>query len=77
MRTRIRVPCSSANLGPGFDVFGLALQAHSIPLGPQTFSAILEVQIEKLPHESTIPLNCEIECEGEDSESLSRAVDRK
>ena len=77
MTKRIRVPCSSANLGPGFDVFGLALQAPSVALGPQKFSAVLEVQIEKLPHESSSPLNCEIECEGEGSERLSRDVDKK
>lgn len=77
MKRRIRVPCSSANLGPGFDVFGLALKAPSVPFGPQRFGAVLEVHIEKLPHENSAPLNCEIECEGEGSESISRAVDEK
>ena len=77
MKKRIRVPCSSANLGPGFDVFGLALKASSVLSGPQRFSAVLEVQIEELPHESLAPLNCEIECEGEGSESISHAVDKK
>lgn len=75
MKKKIRVPCSSANLGPGFDVFGLALKASSF--GPQRFSAVLEVQIEELSHETLAPLNCEIECEGEGSESISNAVDKK
>lgn len=77
MIKKIRVPCSSANLGPGFDVFGLALKASSVVAGPQRFSAVLEVQIEELSHESSAPLNCEIECEGEGSESISRIVDEK
>lgn len=80
MKKRIRVPCSSANLDPGFDVFGLALKASSTLFGPQRFSAVLEVQIEELTHESHKslgPLNCEIECEGEGSESISHAVDKK
>ena len=29
MRVRIRVPATSANLGPGFDVLGLALALHN------------------------------------------------
>lgn len=77
MKKRIRVPCSSANLGPGFDVFGLALKASSVLPGPQRFSAVLEVQIEELPNESLAPLNCEIECEGEGSETISHAVNEK
>lgn len=77
MIKRIRVPCSSANLGPGFDVFGLALKASSVLSGPQRFSAVLEVEIEELPHENGPPLNCEIICEGEGCESISPAVDKK
>ncbi len=77
MKKTIRVPCSSANLGPGFDVFGLALKASSALLGAQRFSAVLEVHIEELSHESLAPLNCKIECEGEGSESISHAVDKK
>ena len=77
MKKRIRVPCSSANLGPGFDVFGLALKASSVPIGPQEFSAVLELRIEDLPLESSAPLNCEIECEGKGSQSISRDVDKK
>jgi len=77
MKKKIRVPSSSSNLGPGFDVFGLALKATSGLFGSQRFSAVLEVQIEELSHESLSPLNCEIECVGEGSESLSLAVDEK
>ena len=77
MKKKIRVPSSSSNLGPGFDVFGLALKATSGLSGPQRFGAVLEVQIEELSHESSSPLNCEIECVGEGSESLSLAVDKK
>jgi homoserine kinase len=29
MRVRVRVPASSANLGPGFDALGLALALHN------------------------------------------------
>ena len=77
MKRKIRVPCSSANVGPGFDVFGLALKASSAPCSPQRYSAILELQIEDLPHESVFPSNCQIECEGEGSESISTTVDKK
>ena len=77
MKTRIRVPCSSANLGPGFDVFGLALRASQVLPGPQRFGAVLEVEIEELSHENLGPLNCKIECEGEGAESISHAVDKK
>lgn len=80
MKKRIRVPCSSANLGLDFDVIGLALKASSTIFGPQRFNAVLEVQIEELTHKSHIslgPLNCEIECEGESWENISRAVDKK
>ena len=77
MKTFIRVPCSSANLGPGFDVFGLALKASSARSGPQNFSAVLELQVQELPHGSSHPLNCEIECEGTGSERISRDVDKK
>ena len=77
MQKRIRVPCSSANIGPGFDVFGLALKASSELFGPQRFTAVLEIQVEELSCKSLGPLNCEIECEGEGLESISRAVDKK
>ena len=29
MRVRVRVPATSANLGPGFDALGLALALHN------------------------------------------------
>ena len=51
--------------------------SKGVPCGPQRFSAVLEVQIEELSHESLAPLSCEIECEGEGSESISHAVDKK
>ena len=73
----IRVPCSSANLGAGFDVFGLALKASSENHGPRRFSAYLEIHIMDLPPESKVSLNCKNFCEGEGSEGLSRAVDEK
>lgn len=69
----IRVPASSANLGPGFDVFGLALK--SIPSASHKFSTFLELQIEQLPQGTSAPFNCEIQCEGEGSETLSHVVD--
>lgn len=47
----IRVPCSSANLGPGYDVFGVALSIY------------LTLQITVSPqHQSNAPLNCSITC---------------
>lgn len=58
----IRVPCSSANIGPGFDVVGLAL------------SIFLELQVTINPNnsKSTASHNCEIlyEGEGEDQAPL-------
>lgn len=70
----IRVPASSANLGPGFDVLGLALK--SAPSASQRFTNLLELQIEVLCQESRSPApwNCEITCEGEGSELLSSLV---
>ena len=78
MKTKIRVPCSSANLGAGFDVFGLALKASSTHPGPQKFSAFLELQIDwPVTRESTGTLNCKIECIGEGSKGLSLYADEK
>ncbi|KAL9133389.1 MAG: hypothetical protein Q9175_005435 [Cornicularia normoerica] len=70
----IRVPATSANLGPGFDVLGLALK--SAPAASQRFSNLLELQIEELCQGSlsSAPWNCEIICEGEGSELLSSLV---
>jgi homoserine kinase len=57
--TTIKVPCSSANLGPGFDVIGLALNLY------------LEVQVTVTKQESSShPLNCRITYEGVNSDSV-------
>jgi len=71
----IRVPATSANLGSGFDVLGLALRS-SAPSASQGLSNLLELQIEKLCQESlsSAPWNCEIICQGEGSELLSSLV---
>ncbi|KAI4258843.1 MAG: hypothetical protein LQ352_001054 [Teloschistes flavicans] len=54
----IRVPCSSANIGPGFDVAGVAL------------TRFLELQVQVDPSNSqTATLNCVISYEGEGAES--------
>jgi homoserine kinase len=48
----IRTPCSSANIGPGFDVLGLALSLY------------LDVRVSINPPQgsSQLPLNCSITC---------------
>lgn len=51
----IRTPCSSANIGPGFDVIGLALSMY----------LELHVTIDRAKQNSTLPLNCRITYEGE------------
>lgn len=59
MTTIIKVPCSSANIGPGFDVIGLAL------------SMFLEVHVSITKQESsTYSLNCHITYEGVNAESV-------
>lgn len=50
----IRTPCSSANIGPGFDVIGLALSIY----------LELKVTIDR-SKKSTEPLNCRITYEGQ------------
>lgn len=59
----IRTPCSSANIGPGFDVIGLALSMY----------LELHVTIDRTKEKSEYPLNCRItyEGEGEDSGDIS------
>ncbi|KAK1771012.1 hypothetical protein QBC33DRAFT_575900 [Phialemonium atrogriseum] len=59
----IKTPCSSANIGPGFDVIGLALSMY----------LELHVTIDRSKGESSEPLNCRItyEGEGEDSDDIS------
>ncbi|KAK4670210.1 Trihydroxynaphthalene reductase [Podospora pseudopauciseta] len=58
----IRSPCSSANIGPGFDVIGLAL------------SMFLELHVTVDPPASSTenyPLNCKITYEGEGEDEIS------
>ncbi|KAF2124462.1 phosphoribosylformylglycinamidine cyclo-ligase [Dothidotthia symphoricarpi CBS 119687] len=57
--TVIRVPCSSANIGPGFDVIGLALNLY------------LELQVSVTGQESSEhSLNCKITYEGVGAEDV-------
>jgi len=58
---KIRVPSSSANLGPGFDVLGLALSLY------------LELHVTVTSSSSaTVALNCEISCEGLGAETIRK-----
>lgn len=57
----IKVPCSSANIGPGFDVIGLALSMY----------LELHVTIDRSKTTSTEPLNCRITYEGEGQDEIS------
>lgn len=59
MATVIKVPCSSANIGPGFDVIGLALNIF----------LEVSVSIHKKPS-SDHSLNCRITYEGVNAESV-------
>ncbi|KAK9462733.1 ribosomal protein S5 domain 2-type protein [Lipomyces oligophaga] len=59
----IKVPCSSANLGPGFDVVGLALSVY------------LELTVEINAGYDTAPQNCLITCEGEGAADLPLEAD--
>ncbi|KAK9376110.1 GHMP kinase [Lipomyces chichibuensis] len=59
----IKVPCSSANIGPGFDVVGLAL------------SIWLELRVKVDDSLSGVPHNCEISYEGEGAKDLPREAD--
>lgn len=51
----IKTPCSSANIGPGFDVIGLALSVY----------LELNVTIDPSKTSSDLPLNCRITYEGQ------------
>ena len=59
----IKTPCSSANIGPGFDVIGLALSIY----------LELHVTIDRTKKSSGQPLNCRVtyEGEGEGSDDIS------
>lgn len=56
----IKVPCSSANIGPGFDVIGLALSVY-LELHVTPESAAQQVN----------PLGCRITYEGQGEEEVS------
>lgn len=76
---KIKVPSSSANLGPGFDVFGLALKSaggSSASAGQRTSNALLELHVSVLPPNlSSNSLNCKITCEGQGAEYIRQAPD--
>jgi homoserine kinase len=55
----IRTPCSSANIGPGFDVIGLALSLY----------LELHVTIDRAKEKSEHPLNCRVTYEGDSADS--------
>ncbi|KAI1439179.1 GHMP kinase [Xylaria sp. CBS 124048] len=55
----IRTPCSSANIGPGFDVIGLALSIY----------LELRVTIDRSKTSSEYPLNCRVTYAGEGEET--------
>jgi homoserine kinase len=59
----IKTPCSSANIGPGFDVIGLALSVY----------LELHVTIDRSKKSSEHPINCRVtyEGQGEDSGDIS------
>ncbi|OIW23582.1 homoserine kinase [Coniochaeta ligniaria NRRL 30616] len=57
----IKTPCSSANIGPGFDVIGLALSMY----------LELHVTVDRTNPSSSEPLNCKISYEGEGEEDIS------
>jgi len=62
MMIKIKVPCSSANLGPGFDVLGLALSLY------------LELHVNVASSSSgPVAQNCEISCEGLGAETIRKA----
>lgn len=65
MPITIKVPCSSANIGPGFDVIGLAL------------SVWLEIEV-NLDDEASkdAPYNCRITYEGQGKENVALEPDR-
>lgn len=61
----IRTPCSSANIGPGFDVIGLALSIY----------LELTVTIDRSAAPSSHPLNCRLTYEGEGEGSPDISLD--
>lgn len=61
----IRTPCSSANIGPGFDVIGLALSVY----------LELHVTIDRSVAASAHPLNCRLTYEGHGQASSDISLD--
>lgn len=61
----IRTPCSSANIGPGFDVIGLALSLY----------LELHVRIDGSKSSSTYPLNCAISYEDQSGSTEEISLD--
>lgn len=61
----IRTPCSSANIGPGFDVIGLALSIY----------LELTVTIDRSAAPSSHPLNCRLTYEGQGEGSADISLD--
>jgi homoserine kinase len=61
----IRTPCSSANIGPGFDVIGLALSIY----------LELRVTVDRSKTSSDHPLNCRITYEGQGEGSSDISLD--
>ncbi|OQE31786.1 hypothetical protein PENSTE_c001G00897 [Penicillium steckii] len=61
----IRTPCSSANIGPGFDVIGLALSLH----------LELRVTIDDSKSSSDLPLNCAITYEDQSKSTETISLD--
>lgn len=61
----IRTPCSSANIGPGFDVIGLALSLH----------LDIHVTIDPSKGSSTFPLNCAITYEDQSKSTEQISLD--
>ncbi|KAJ5080995.1 hypothetical protein N7456_013705 [Penicillium angulare] len=61
----IRTPCSSANIGPGFDVIGLALSLH----------LELHVTIDSSKSSSELPLNCAITYEDQSKSAEQISLD--
>lgn len=61
----IRTPCSSANIGPGFDVIGLALSLY----------LELRVTVDPTKTSSQLPLNCAITYEDQSKSTEKISLD--
>ena len=64
---KIKVPCSSANIGPGFDVVGLALSIYL------QLDVIVDPQYSEST--STVSHNCSISYEGEGADEVPLEAD--